>query len=630
MALQKIQLRPGINRESTSYANEGGYYDCDKVRFRSGFPEILGGWVRLSNATFKGVCRALLNWITLSNDNYTGVGTNLKYYIEWGGAYYDITPIRETTTPGETTFSATNGSAVITVTHVNHGAVDGDFVTFSLTTGLGGVITSSVLNSEFQITYLTIDTYTIDVGVVADTSDIGDGGTNTVARYQINTGAELAVVGTGWGTGVWGRGGWGSAFAGGVTTALRLWTHDTYGEDLVFAPRGGQLYYWDASSGLAVRGVYLKDAATAAGWDGDFVPTQTNQVISSGLSRIIIALGANNYDPTNPNTPFDPLLVRWADQENTFEWVPTALTQAGEQRLTAGSFIVCGRLTRQEILIWTNSALYSMQYIGPPFVFGFNLLMDNLSIISPNATITVNNVTYWMGAEKFYTYSGRVETLPCSVRQYVFTDINQEQASQIVAGSNEGFSEVWWFYPSKNSNVNDRYVIYNHLEKSWYIGTMSRTAWLDSPLRNFPMAANLDNRIVYHEASVDDEAGDTPVPINAFIQSSDFDIGDGDQFGFVWRIIPDITFDGSTAPSTVPPQVTMTLMPRVNSGSNYTPSTSPTVTRTTTVPIEQYTGQVYVRVRGRQMALKVESNRLGTRWQLGATRIDARTDGRKD
>ena len=377
MALQKIQLRPGINRESTSYANEGGYYDCDKVRFRSGFPEILGGWVRLSNATFKGACRALLNWITLSNENYVGVGTNQKYYVEWGGAYYDITPIRETTPAGAATFAATNGSSIITVTDTSHGAINGDFVTFSAAVSLGGNITADVLNREFEITYLTVNTYTIDVGVAANGSDTGNGGVNTVARYQINTGAELAVVGTGWGTGVWGRGGWGSAFAGDVTTDLRLWTHDTYGEDLVFAPRGGQLYYWDASLGLAVRGVYLKDAATAAGWGGDFVPTQTNQVISSGLSRIIIALGANNYDPTNPNTPFDPLLVRWADQENTFEWVPTALTQAGEQRLTAGSFIVCGRLTRQEILIWTNSALYSMQYIGPPFVFGFNLLMDN-------------------------------------------------------------------------------------------------------------------------------------------------------------------------------------------------------------------------------------------------------------
>lgn len=633
MALQKLVYRPGINKENTNYANEGGFYDCDKVRFRSGFPEKIGGWTRLSNNQYLGTARSLWNWATLNGSNLLGVGTNLKYYIERGGQYNDITPIRRVvnlTNP----FTATTGSATIQVSDPSHGCVTGDFVTFSGAAGLGGNITAAVLNQEYQITVIDAATYSFQakspttwLPVLANASDTGNGGTPQ-AFYQINVGLDVYVTGNGWGAGPWSRGTWGSGSSTGTSIGqqLRLWSNDNFGEDLVIAPRGGSIYYWDASTGLSARAQLLNTVSTSLGYQGQFVPNQTNQIIASSVQRFVIAFGANGYDPLDSNTPFDPLLVRWSDQENAYDWVPTPINQSGEQRLTNGSYIVTAKNTRQEILIWTDAAIYSMQYLGPPYVWGITMLQDNISIMSPNSAITVNNVTYWMGTDKFFMYSGRVETLPCSVRQFVFQNLNKNQAWQCFAGSNEQYSEIWWFYPSTNSNVVDSYVVYNYLDRVWYYGTMGRTAWLDSGIRQYPMGADYNNRILYHEVGVDDVSGETPAPITAYIQSSDFDIGDGHNFGFVWRILPDLTFDGSTTQN---PQVTMTIKPRVNSGTNYGIEDSPVVVRTATVPVQQFTGQVYVRLRGRQLAFRIDSTDLGVAWQLGAPRIDIRPDGRR-
>ena len=740
MPLQKLQFRPGVNREGTDYSNEGGWYDCDKVRFRSGFPEKIGGWIRLSNETFLGICRALWNWVTLDGSNLLGVGTNLKYYIEEGGDYNDITPIRATFTTAsvpstDNCIYTTNGSNVVTVNYTNYGGIDGDFVTISGATAVGG-IPAAELNAEHQITYVDLDTFTFTVTTAATSTVSGGGGTAIVMAFQVNVGLDVYIQGTGWGAGTWpsyinttltdpftatGTGiqvltvaqtahglssgdyvyfvsiasnpcginrlilqkafevtvtglnsytidissvtasttsstaasggtvvvstpvapvrGWGAAASVGIGQQLRLWTNDNFGEDLLIAPRGGEIYYWDATTGISARAVELSTLASGATVPGtaytyaDFVPNKTNQILGSSIQRFAIAFGSNPYDPTAPNNTFDPLLVRWSDQENPFLWVPEATNQSGEYRLNIGSYIMCGRSTRQEILVWSDAALYSMQYLGPPYVWGFQLLQDNITIMSPNAAITVNNVTYWMGIDKFFVYSGRVETLPCALRQYIFQDINKDQSFQVFSGGNEGYNEVWWFYCSQNSNTIDKYVIYNYLERVWYYGSMTRTAWIDSSLRQFPMAAYpADNRILYHEAAVDDVSGLTPVPIDAYIQSSDFDIGDGHNFGFVWRILPDLTFNGSDINQ---PSVTMTLRPRQNSGTPYGTADNPRVTSTqnytnqATYQVQEFDGQVYTRIRARQMSFRIESDGLGVAWQLGSPRIDIRPDGRR-
>ena len=637
MPLQKLQMRPGLNREGTDYSNEGGYYDGDKVRFRSGYPEKIGGWSRLSNNSFLGVARAMWNWIDLDGqNNYLGVGTNLKYYIEKSGAYYDVTPIRVTYNHGSTPstdncFTTTNGSKVVLVTLAANGATANAFVTFSGVVGFAG-IPSADFNQEFQITYLTGNTFTITVATAATSSTTG-GGVVIVAAFQINPGLAVYVQGTGWGAGAWGRGTWGSASA--TTTIgsqLLLWSNDNFGQDLVIAQRGGKPYYWVDSSGVTVRAKALSDLSTTAGFSGAYVPTKVNQILCSPIQRFIVALGANPYSPGDPATAFDPMLVRWSDQSNAYQWVPDIANQSGEFRLTNGSLIMAGRSTRQEILIWTDSAIYSMQYLGSPYVWGFQILMDNISVMSPNSMVTVNNVTYWMGREKFYMYSGRVETLPCALRQYIFDDINKDQSYQIHCGSNESFNEVWWFYCSGSSTTIDKYVIYNYLDRVWYYGSMARTAWLNTGTRRYPMAADYNNRILYHESNVDDASGLTPVAIDSYIQSSDFDIGDGHNFALVWRILPDVNFNGSNVDK---PYVTMTVKPRQNSGTPYGAADSPGVTSSDNYSIkgvyniQQFTGQVYTRLRGRQMAFRIESNSLGVAWQLGTPRLDLRPDGRR-
>lgn len=628
MALKKFLLKAGINKENTRYTTEGGWYDCDKVRFRQGTPEKLGGWSRISSTTFIGICRSLWNWVTLVGRNLIGVGTNKKFYIEYDGGYFDITPIRYTTTPGSVTFAASNGSSTVTVTDVANGVRAGDYVTFSNAASLGGNVTAFILNNEYMVQTVTgLDTYTITVPVTASASDSGNGGTSTVAEYQIHVGPEVNQTVTGWGTGGWGSGPWGGGY--GTEIYMRLWSQSNFGEDLIFGPRDGAIYYWSANLGLSVRAVNLNTLA-----DATEVPIIQKYTIISDANRFVLAFGCNDIG----SIVQDPMLIRWSDQENAADWMPTATNQAGSLRLSHGSQIITALQSRQEILVWTDSTLYSLQYVGAPVVWGSQLMGDNISIAGQNAVAYANGVSYWMGVDKFYKYDGRVQTLRCDLRQYIYEDINKDQFAQVYAGTNEGFNEIWWFYCSAASTVIDRYVVYNYAEDIWYYGNMGRTAWLDSGLRDYPLAATYSNNLVNHEYGVDDNTSGTAAAITAYITSSEFDLDDGNNFVFVWRMLPDVTFRGSTATN---PSLTMYLLPLKNSGSGYNNNTSVTsnqsvgyssfadVTRTSVIPVEQYTGQVFTRVRGRQLAIRVESTALGVNWQVGAPRLDMRPDGRR-
>ena len=693
MPLKKILFKSGTNKENTRYTNENGWYISEKVRFRQGTPEKIGGWQRISGDTFLGICRSLWNWVTLSFDNLLAVGTNLKFYIERGGNYYDVTPIRETATltnPFTTNITAGTANKVL-VTDASHGAATGDFVTFSGASAVGGL----TLNGNYQITVLTANTYNITAA--ANATSVATGGGTVTAKYEIPVGPGIQGAVTGWGSGGWGTGGWGVGTAG--TEPLRLWVTQNWGEDLIFNYRSGPLYYWDATTGVSTRAVALntsggtvsftatsptqltlnesllaegtavKFAATVsmptgvaagttyylrnvngatanisaspagalvnAGTTGSGVyiselvdvPSKVNTMLVSDTFRFVILFGTTEYG----SAVLDPMLIRWSNQESLVDWVPASANQAGSLRLSHGSEIVAVQQTRQEIVVFTDSSIYSLQYLGPPLVWGSQLLGDNISIISPNCTIVASGITYWMGIDKFYKYDGRVQTLRCDLRRHVFSNINPSQMDQIFAGTNEGFNEVWWFYPSRNSTVIDQYVVYNYAEDIWYYGTLGRTAWSDSGLRAYPQAATYSNNIVNHEYGVDDNTSGTPVAINAYIESAEFDIDDGQNLGFVYRIVPDITFDGSTSES---PQVTMTLIPMMNSGSGYNNPESlggqsyATIQRLSTTTIERFTGQVYVRVRGRQMIFRIESSDLGSAWQIGSPRIDIRPDGR--
>ena len=860
MPLQKIVFKPGVNRENTRYTTEGGWYECDKVRFRQGTPEKIGGWQQISPYTYEGVCRSLWTWSTLNGTVLTGVGTNLKFYIEEGGSYNDITPIRSFVTLNGP-FTATTGSAVIAVTDTAHGLADGDYVTFvgaqalstrtftrssatdfvvssaiadntpvilsvssggSLPTGLlEGVqyyaqlisgttiqfanvvdgapistttagsgtfslyvnngITGDVLNQTFQITLVDVDNYTITASTTATSYDTGHGGSTVNAQYEIPVGFETAQPLSGWGAGPWGSGSWGIGTPSYIN--LRLWYQNNFGQNLIFGYQGSPLYYWDAQSGTTnlqvtatlnsrsvtsvntgteyltastttllngdpvkftstvslpsplvagttyyvinkdgagagtlqvsatyggsavnitttgsgtitlygptafnVVGSFVDDTALQftstgtlptgmtigtvyyvyASTGADFsltttpqgfpivctgaatgtmyvipnavpvsslayasdVPTAVNFMMVSDVSRFTIAFGCNPIGSTD----IDPMLVRWSDQESVVNWTPAVTNQAGGQRLSHGSKIVTGVQTRQEIVVFTDTSVYSMQYLGPPYVWGFQMLGDNISIASMNSAVLASGVVYWMGIDKFYRYDGRVQTLRCDLRQHIYGDINLQQADQFFCSTNEGFNEVWWFYCSAGSTVIDKYVVYNYQEDIWMYGSMGRTAWIDSALNDYPMAATYSNNLVFHENGVDDNTSGTPVAIDAYITSSEFDIGDGHTFGFIWRLIPDVTFRGSTATN---PQVIMSLKPLQNSGSGYNVpeseggSDSAAVVRTAVVPIEQFTGQVLIRVRGRQLSFKVESIDLGVQWQLGAPRIDIKPDGRR-
>jgi hypothetical protein len=708
MPLQKLQFRPGVNREGTTLSNEGGWYDCDKIRFRSGYPEKVGGWQRdggsiyptaptgtfaASGTTtsavppsgvFWGVAKSMWNWINLTGYNLLSLGTNLKFYIQntSGGAFNDVTPIRVTNTATAnafTTNTTTNsgGYTTIKITDAGSTVQVGDFVNISSVSGPVNGVTAAQLTGEFQITsYISSSQYTILVPGTATSN--GTPAVSGTFNYQLTTGNITFTYGVGWGAGGWGgvtagyaSTGWGSPASSGlgVGIQLRLWSQSNYGEDLIFNPRGGAMYYWanNASPNVYDRGQIIKAGTAVVTKSGSFTPDNycpsfVNFVLVSDSSRFTFAFGCNDPTGTYASAVLDPLQVRWSDQNTLVTWQPLITNQAGGIRLSHGSTIITAIQARQEILVFTDASVYSFQYLGAPYVWGNQLLADNISIISPNAVATVNNVTYWMGVDKFYMYSGRVETLPCALRQYIYGNINVTEAFQFVSGTNEGYNEIWWSYVSitgttstgedgtgTSANPNqliDRYVIYNHLERTWYYGTWNgttarpRTAWLDSPLRAEPMAAigynssgsYTNGGLVYQETGVDNNEIGTPVAIDAYVQSSDFDIGDGHNFGFVWRLIPDVTFDGSTSAA---PAVNFTVRPRQNPGANYGDSDNPAVTSkqsyasTTTYNVQQFTQQVYVRIRGRQMAFRLESNTLGTQWQLGAPRIDVRADGRR-
>jgi len=621
MPLKKLDLRPGVNRERTRYANENGWYECDKIRFRQKLPEKIGGWTRISANTFQGVCRSLWAWITLIGSQLVGVGTHLKFYIEQGGVYSDITPIRATTT-NAATFSASNGSTTITVTDSSHGASVGDFVTFSSAVSLGGAITATILNAEHQIVSVTnTNTYTFTASVAANSSDSGNGGSATDAAYQISVGPETVVPLTGFGAGNWGEGTWGNGGTGSVE--LRLWSQSNFGEDLVFGPRGGSLYYWDATNGTSTRGVLLSSLGGASD-----VPTKQNFILVSDISRFVLCFGAN----TIGTSVQDPMLIRWSDQESAVDWTPTSTNQAGSLRLSRGTKIVTAIPTRQAITVWTDAAVYSLQYLGGQAVWGAQVVGESISVASPNAVTFANGVAYWMGKDKFYMYDGTVQPLVCDLLRHVFSDYDTIQADQVFAGTNEEYHEIWWFYCSNGSSTVDKYVIYNYQDKIWYYGSLARTAWLDSGMRNFPLAATYTPNLVNHEEGIDDNQTGTTAAISAFITSAEFDLDDGHQFNFVWRVMPDITFDGSTIDA---PSATMTLFPLKNSGSGYNSPASVggddngTITRSATVPVEKYTEQINTRVRGRQLSVKVASSASGVQWQLGTPRIDMRPDGRR-
>lgn len=690
MPLQKLMLKPGVNRENTRYTNEGGWYESDKVRFRQGTPEKIGGWQRISAATFLGVCRSLWNWVTLGAQNLLGVGTNSKFYIENGGFYYDITPVRAEHTLTDP--FTTDGTTTVLVTDASHQALNGDYVTFYGGTAVGG----QTIQGEYKITVLTGNTYNITISAAATAAT---GGGTVYAVYQLNIGPSYAAPLSGWGASTWGSGTWGIGSSS--TDALRIWNQVNWGQNLVYGPRGGPMYYWDATIGLRNSEVSLSIAtpcvmtttitladktpitftttgalptgllpgvtyyvkyltattynlATTAGGssintsgtqsgaqfissrgmllsqlpnsDG-YAPLYQNTFTVSDASRFLIAFGTNDYG----SSILDPMLIRWSDQESLITWFPAVTNQAGSARLSHGSKIVTTLQSRQEIVVWTDSSLYSLQYLGPPYVWGTQLLADNVSIAGPNAAAMASGVTYWMGVDKFYKYDGRVTTLRCDLLRYIYNDINLLQFDQVFASTSEGFNEVWFFYCSTTSNTIDRYVIYNYTEDIWSYGTMARTAWLDTGLRQYPIAATYSYNIVNHEYGVDDNETATALPIEASIISSQYDIGDGHNFAFVYRMLPDITFRGSTSGTT--PTVTMYLQGLSNSGSGVTQSASASVAYTgpapATINVDEFTGQVYTRVRGRQMQMQITSNTLGTQWQLGAPRIDTRPDGRR-
>lgn len=710
MPLQKLALRPGVNRENTSYANEGGWYESDKIRFRSGQPEKLGGWVRDTGAvssnvstvanygvvyvttmpsppsgTLWGICRSMWNWVTLSGNNLMSFGTNLKFYIQNGinGSYYDVTPIRLTRTAVANAFTTVNLSRTVVVNDPAHGAQTGDFVTITATSGAVNGIPAATMGTTaapvmYQITFIDANSYSIVVATAATSS--GTSAVTATFSYELTTGNDVYSVATGWGAGGWGgvttgyaSTGWGLAAAsGGVGVGLRFWSESNFGENLIFNPCGGGLYLWAANVSPTIfdRAQLLTASGTVtvkngAGSSSTTVsidatcPSAANYVMVSDASRFVIAFGTNDPTGVYATTALDPMQIRWSDQESFATWTPAITNQAGDYRLSHGSSIYTAIQSRQEIVVFTDSAVYSMQYLGAPYVWGFQLLEDNISIIGPNAVVVASNVVYWMGMDKFYVYTGRVQSLPSTLREYVFTDIDLGQGFQVNAGTNEGYSEVWWTYCSSGSTVPNRYVIFDYVDNVWYYGTWNnyagvpqgRTAWLDSALRSYPMASangapttassrtQGSTTLVYHESGTDDGANAAITPIVSYVQSSDFDIGDGHNFGFIWRLIPDLTFDGSYVNN---PSANFTVRPRTFPGANYGTSNNPSVTSTQnyagqrTYAVQQFTEQVYVRIRGRQMAFKVSSGvlnsateGLGVQWQLGVSRIDVRPDGRR-
>lgn len=623
MPLQKLQFKPGIVRDTTDYTNEGGWFDCDKIRFRMGLPETIGGWARFTNSTMLGTCRSLHVWNTLSGIAYVGAGTSRKFYAIEGSEPADITPIRLVTT-GAATFAAVDGSSTLTVTDASNNVYLGDFVTFSAAVSLGGNITALVLNQEYEVTNIVdANTYTIEATATANSSDTGNGGASVVATYQINIGLDTVVLGAGWGAGVWSRGTWSSAADITIPgSSLRLWSQDNFGEDLVFNVRTGGIFYWDASNGTSNRGVNIVDLAGA-----NSAPVIANQVIVSERDRHVIAFGCNPEfnSAGSPTTIQDPLVIRFSSQESVTDWETRADNTAGELRIGTGSYIVGATQTKQQVVIFTDLSVYTMQYIGPPYTYGLTEVSSNISIVGQNAMSSTGDSVYWMGVGQFYMYNGSVSQIPCTVREYVFSNINQFQLSKVAAANNAAFSEIWWFYPSAASDNNDRYVVYNYAADIWYYGTMARTAWQDNGYTGLPIAASQDGYLYYQEYGLNDNSGDLPAPLNAYIESSAIDIGEGEQFMFASRIIPDITFRNSTTD----PTATFTIKARNYPGGSYFNTSNNSVVSTATVPVQLFTEQAFIRVRGRSVALRVESDQVDTAWRLGSPRLEIRPDGRR-
>jgi len=647
MPLSKLVFKPGANRDQTNYASEGSWFDMDKVRFRSGFPEKIGGWVVQNQVAYKGSARSLFNWSTTDTNDLTGVGTNVKMYVLNGTQIVDITPLRTTLTSPATNncINTTSASKVVTLIVAGHGLTTGDYVTISGATGptIGGIPIAQI-NAEHEVTVVDSTTFTITVTTAASSTTTSQGGTSISIACQITTGYATVTAGYGWGAGAWSRGAWGSGSTVPIYFPARLIFQDKFNNDLVFNIQGSFIYYWIFTSSFNTRAVLLSAIPGAVA-----VPQQVTKILFSAQG-FLLALGCTNYNAaaSAPNYlgSFDPLLVRWANVDPDIgpepeNWQPTLTNTAGFLRLQAGSQIVAGLSTKQEVLIWTDISLTSLQFLGTSEVFGQSLIASNLSIAGPNVVVSANNVVYWMGNDKFYIYSGRVDTLPCTLRQYVFDNLNRTQKQIFFAGSNAEFNEVVWFYCSLNASEIDSYVIYNYSENIWYFGAIQRTAWIDAGVVDYPLA--VDQGYVYqHELGHDDgqPLNAPPLPINSYIQSADIDIEDGDKYMLIRRVIPDVNFTSSDLTNSVTgaplvPEVTMTVGVRnfpgaVSSTTNAegeSTAEAVTVTGTTTATINQYTNQVFIRARGRQMNFKISSDGIGVQWQLGMPRVDARPDG---
>ena len=640
MAFIKLQFKPGVNRDQTDYSNEGGWYECDKIRFRSGYPEKIGGWTKGTTNTFDGVCRQMWNWITTYNDNLLALGTDSKAYIENGGYFYDITPFGSALA-GSNTFSVTSGSKVVTVTTTTalpDWLVTGEPVLVAgFVSALGGVPITE-LNGVRTITKTGANSFTFTATTTASSST-SVSGTGYTVQAEIEPGNPITIQGLGWGVGGWGRDAWGLGATGsGINLPQRDWWFDNFDNDLVMNIRNGAPYWWvrgatdDPQNALGTHAITLQDYATGEGYDPNAVPAQVMQLLVSQQDRHLVAFGAVPFGSTSV-ADFDPMLIRWADQDTPGDWTPSQTNTAGDLRVSRGSRIVRAMPTRQEILVWTDTNLYTLQFLGTLDVFGLQEYADNISVMSPRCMASAANITYWMGQDKFYAYTGRVETLPCTLRNHVFNNFNLNQADQVVCGTNEQWNEIWWFYPTADSNYNNAYVVYNHLERIWYYGTIDRTAWLDTPLRNYPQGANTpitvngntvttgDGYVYNHEDGVDADG----VAMDSYIQSSDFDLDDGDNFMLTRRILPDLSFAGSTAQS---PEATLTIRPRNFPGGSFSSDPADTQ-RVIESSVGRYTDQVFMRARARQMALKIRSQNLGVQWQLGAPRLDVRPDGRR-
>jgi len=635
MPFIKLQFRPGLNRDQTDYSNEGGWYECDKVRFNSGSPTKIGGWVKASPTAFVGVCRQMWNWVTSYSDNFLALGTNERVYIEAGGVYYDITPF-DTALAGSNTFAVVNGIKLVTVTTTATLPTwldTGETVLIAgFTVALGGIPITE-LNGDRTVTVLGANSFTFATTTAATSTTSVSSAIYTV-QTEIAPGNAIATGGYGWGVGTWGRDAWGTGTTGApISLPQRDWWFDNFDNDLVMNIRNGAGYWWyrlatsDPAASLAAHAITLQAYATAEGGDATYVPTQVMQLLVSQQDRHLLAFGCD-FGSVLPNS-FDPLLIRWADQDSPGDWTPTQTNTAGDLRVSRGSRIVRALPTRQEVLVWTDTHLYTLQFLGTADVFGLQEYADNISVISPRSMVSASNIVYWMGQDKFYAYTGRVETLDCTLTLHVFNDLNYNQSDQVICGTNEQWNEIWWFYPTADSDYNNAYVIYNHLEKLWYYGTIDRTAWLDTPLRVYPQATNTpvsnggatvgSGYLYSHENGTDDDT----LAMDSYIQSSDFDIGDGDNFMLTRRMIPDVSFDGSSAAT---PEATLTMRPRNFPGSTF--SADPTDTqRVIETSVGVYTNQVFMRARARQMAFKIRSENLGVQWQLGAARLDVRQDG---